>query len=50
MPCAPFSMLGSSSGTGCIEVCFPVHSSWDSKDISVVGVSDYVEEYMSFVM
>jgi hypothetical protein len=44
------SMLGSPGGTGCDEVCFPVHSGWDSRDVSVGGVCDCVKEYMSFVM
>ena len=49
MPCAPFSMLGGSSGTGCDEVRFPVHGGWDSTGVNVV-ICDCVKESMSFVM
>ena len=44
MPCAPFSMLGGPGGTGCDEVCFPVHGGWDSRDVSMF---DCVKEHMS---
>ena len=50
MPCAPFSILGSRGGAGCIEVCFPVHGGRNSRDVSVAGVCDGVKECMSFVM
>ena len=39
MPCASFSLLGSSSGTGCNEIRFPVHGGWDSRDVDVISVS-----------
>ena len=45
MPCAPLSVLGCP-----VEVCFPVHGGWDSRDVTVVGVFDCVTECMSFVM
>ena len=50
MQCAPFSMLGSPSGTGYDGVGFPVHGDWDSRDVSVTGVCDCVKDYVSFVM
>ena len=50
MPCASFSVLDNPSGTDCDEVHFQVHGGWDNRDISVVGVFDYVKECMSFVM
>ena len=31
-------MLDGSGEAGCDEVCFPVHSCWDSRNVSVVGV------------
>ena len=40
MPCAPFSVLGGTGGTGCDEVRFPVYGGWDSRDVSVPGVCD----------
>ena len=33
MPCAPFSLLGGPGGTGCDEVCFPVHGGLDSREL-----------------
>ena len=48
MPCASFSMLDDPCGTGCGEVCFPVHGCWDSRDVGVVGVFDCVKECMGF--
>ena len=50
MPCVPFSMLDGPGGTGCYEVCFPIHGSWDSRDVRLTGLCDFVEECMSFVM
>ena len=50
MPCAPFSILGGSGGTGCDEVSFPVQGGWGSRVVSVAGVCDCVNECMSFVM
>ena len=38
MPCASFSSLGGSGGTGCDKFNFLVHNGWDSTDVSVVGV------------
>ena len=43
-------MLGGLSGTGCDEVSFTVHGGWGNRDVSVAGLSDCVEECMSFVM
>ena len=39
-------MLGGSGGTGCNGICFPVHSDWNSRDISMAGVCDCVKECM----
>jgi hypothetical protein len=50
VPCAPFSMLCGSGGTGRDGVSFPVHGGWDSREVSVVGLWDCVKEFMSFVM
>ena len=44
VPCATFSMLGHPSGTGCNGVRFPVHGGWDSRDVSVVGVCNFIKE------
>ena len=43
-------MLGVPAGTVCNEVRFPVHVSWDSRDVSMAGVCDCVKECVSFVM
>ena len=50
MPCAPFSMHGDPAGTGCDEVCFPLHGGWDSRDVSEADVCDRVNECISFVI
>ena len=50
MPCAPFSMLGGPGGTGCDGVRFPVRGGSDRRDVSVVGVCDYVKECVSFII
>ena len=50
MACAPFSMLGGPSDTGYNEVHFLVHGGWDSRDVSVTSMCDYVKECMSVVM
>ena len=47
MPCASFSMLDGPGGTGCDNVCFPVHGCWDCRD---VGVFNCDKECMEFVM
>jgi hypothetical protein len=47
MPCASFSMLDGSGGTGCIV---PVRSCWVSRDVIVAAVYDRVKECMGFVM
>ena len=43
-------MLDGAGVTGCDEVRFPIHSCWDSRDISMVGVIDCVKESMGFIM
>ena len=43
-------MLHGPGGTGCDEVCVPVHGCWDSRDVSVAGVFDCVKECIEFVM
>ena len=50
VPCAPLSMLDGPSGTGCNGVRFPIHSGWNSRDLSVAGVCDCVKECVNFVM
>ena len=50
VPCAPLSMLDSHCGTGCDEVRFPVHGDWDSRNVSVAGMYDFVKGCTSFVM
>ena len=40
VPYAPLSMLDGSGGTGCDEVCFPVHGGWKGNDVSMAGVCD----------
>ena len=47
MPCASFSMLDGSGGTGYDKFRFPVHGCWDSRD---VGMLDCVKECMRFVI
>jgi hypothetical protein len=32
--CTTFSMLDNPGGTGCDEVCFPVHGGWDNRNVS----------------
>ena len=41
-------MLGGPGGNGCDELRFPVHGCWDSRDVSVAAVFEYVKECMSF--
>ena len=48
--CVPLSMVGGSGGTGCDEVCFPVHGGWDSRDVIVAAVFDCVKECVQFTM
>ena len=43
-------MLDGPGGTGYNEVRVPVHSCWDSRDVSVAGVFYCVKDYMRFVM
>jgi hypothetical protein len=37
-------MLGSPGGTGCDDVHFPIHGSWDGSDVRVTGMCVYVKE------
>ena len=39
-----FECFGSAGGTGYDEVCFLVHGCWDSRDVSAVGMCDFVKE------
>ena len=50
MLCAPFLVLSGPGGTGCNEVRFLVLGGWDSRDVSMAGVCDFVKECMNFVM
>ena len=48
--CAPLSMLGRLGRTSCDEVHFPVHSGWNSRDVSMTGMYDQREcEYNDVV-
>ena len=42
MLCAPFLMFFGPDGTGCDGVSFPVHDVWDSREVSVAGMSNSV--------
>ena len=46
MLCAPLSMLGSPSRTGCDGVRFPVPRDWNSRD-SMAGMCDCVKSVYS---
>ena len=37
-------MLGGSGRFGCDGVCFPIHRDWNSRDVSMVGMCDCVQE------
>ena len=41
LPCAPLSLLGGPSKPGCNVKCFPVHNGWNSRDVSMAGVSEF---------
>ena len=45
--CASFSMLDGPGGTECNVT---VHSCWDSRDVIVAAVCDFVKDCMEFVM
>jgi hypothetical protein len=45
VPCTPLPVPG-----GPVEVCFPAHGGWDSRDVSVASMCDCVKERMSFIM
>ena len=38
-------MFGGPGGTGYDGVRFPAHSGWDSRDVIVAGMYDFVKEY-----
>ena len=42
MQCAPLSMFGGPSRSGCDGVHFLVNRGWNSRDVSMAGMCDYL--------